>query len=83
MDELQEWIKSKGINTTADVKIPERLVDQVIGQDQGVEVIKRAATQKRHVILIGEPGTGKSMLAQSMVDFIPKEELEDILVFHN
>ena len=29
--------------------------------------------QKRHVILIGEPGTGKSMLAQSMTDFIPKE----------
>ncbi|MCW6158693.1 MAG: ATP-dependent protease LonB [Thermoplasmatales archaeon] len=83
MDELSEWIKSKGVNTTNDIKIPERLVDQVIGQDQGVEVIKRAAKQKRHVILIGEPGTGKSMLAQSMTDFIPKEELEDILVFHN
>ncbi|MCL5874177.1 MAG: ATP-dependent protease LonB [Candidatus Thermoplasmatota archaeon] len=83
MDELAEWIKSKGINTTSDIKIPDRLVDQVIGQDQGVEVIKRAAKQKRHVILIGEPGTGKSMLAQSMTDFIPKEELEDIMVFHN
>ncbi len=83
MDELAEWIKSRGINSTSDIKIPERLVDQVIGQDQGVEVIKRAAKQKRHVILIGEPGTGKSMLAQSMTDYIPKEELEDILVFHN
>ncbi|MEM4069836.1 MAG: ATP-dependent protease LonB, partial [Thermoplasmata archaeon] len=31
----------------------------------------------------GDPGTGKSMLAQSMVDFLPKEELEDILVFPN
>ncbi len=83
MDELSEWIKSRGVNTTNDIKIPEKLVEQVIGQDQGVEVIKRAAKQKRHVILIGEPGTGKSMLAQSMTDFIPKEELEDILVFHN
>lgn len=83
MDDLPEWIKSRGINTTNDIKVPEKLVDQVIGQDQGVEVIKRAAKQKRHVILIGEPGTGKSMLAQSMTDFIPKEELEDILVFHN
>jgi Lon-like ATP-dependent protease len=83
MDELAEWIKSKGINSTSDIKIPDRLVDQVIGQDQGVEVIRRAAKQKRHVILIGEPGTGKSMLAQSMTDYIPKEELEDILVFHN
>ena len=33
--------------------------------------------------MLGEPGTGKSMLAQSMVDFLPKEELEDIVVFHN
>lgn len=83
MDELQDWVKSQGVNTTNDIKIPDKLIDQVIGQDQGVEVIKRAAKQKRHVILIGEPGTGKSMLAQSMVDFLPKEELEDILVFHN
>jgi Lon-like ATP-dependent protease len=83
MDELQEWVKAQGINSTLDVKIPDKLIDQVIGQDQGVEVIKRAAKQKRHVILIGEPGTGKSMLAQSMVDFLPREEMEDIMVFHN
>jgi len=83
MDELEQWVKSKGVTTTKDIKIPEKLIDQVIGQDHGVEIIKRAARQKRHVILIGEPGTGKSMLAQSMVDFLPKEELEDILVFHN
>ncbi|MEM4256125.1 MAG: ATP-dependent protease LonB, partial [Thermoplasmata archaeon] len=50
---------------------------------EAVEIIKKAAVQKRHVILIGDPGTGKSMLAQSMVDFLPKEELEDILVFPN
>ena len=68
MDELSEWIKSRGVNTTNDIKIPEKLVEQVIGQDQGVEVIKRAAKQKRHVILIGEPGTGKSMLAQYRFD---------------
>ncbi|OYT59192.1 ATP-dependent protease LonB [Euryarchaeota archaeon ex4484_178] len=83
MENVDEWIKKIGFETTADIKVPPRLVDQVIGQDEAVEVIKKAAKQKRHVILIGDPGTGKSMLAQSMVDFLPREELEDILVFPN
>ncbi len=83
MESVDEWIKKQKFETTADIKIPPKLVDQVIGQDEAVEVIKKAAKQKRHVILIGDPGTGKSMLAQSMVDFLPREELEDILVFPN
>ena len=81
--EIEEWISAQPFTTTAEIRIPQRLADQVIGQDDAVEIIKKAATQKRHVILIGEPGTGKSMLARSMVDFLPKEELEDIIVYPN
>nr|WP_148258759.1 ATP-dependent protease LonB [Thermococcus sp. AM4] len=69
--------------TTEEVKVPERLIDQVIGQDHAVEVIKTAAGQRRHVLLIGEPGTGKSMLGQAMAELLPTENLEDILVFPN
>ncbi len=83
MESVEEWIEKLNIKTTKEIKVPPKLVDQVIGQDEAVEVIKKAARQKRHVILIGDPGTGKSMLAQSMVDFLPREELEDILVFPN
>jgi len=83
MSDIEEWIRSKGIQSTADVEIPKRLVDQVIGQDEAVLVIKKAAEQKRHVILIGDPGTGKSMLARSMVEFLPKGELQDVISYHN
>jgi len=82
-EKVDDWIKRQEFNTTADIEVPQRLIDQVIGQDEAVEIIKKAAVQKRHVILVGDPGTGKSMLAQSMVDFLPKEDLEDILVFPN
>jgi len=41
-------------------EIPEKLIDQVMGQEEAVKIIKKAALQRRHVLLIGNPGTGKS-----------------------
>ncbi len=83
LPEVDEWVKGLPYRTTAEVPVPERLIDQVIGQDEAVDLAKKAALQHRHLILVGPPGTGKSMIAQAMTEFLPREELEDILVFHN
>lgn len=83
MESVEEWVEKLNVSSTRDVQVPKILFDQVIGQDEAGDVVKKAALQKRHVLLIGDPGTGKSMLAQSMVDFLPKEDLEDIIVFPN
>ncbi len=80
---LDEWAKTLKVSSTAEIDVPPQLADQVIGQDDAVVVIKKAAEQKRHVMLIGDPGTGKSMLGRAMTEFLPPEELEDVLVYNN
>ena len=71
------------VGASSQIEVPARLIDQVIGQEHAVEVIRKAAIQRRHVMMIGSPGTGKSMLAKAMAELLPKEELQDILVYPN
>ena len=81
---LPEVVHTEGvIAASSEIIVPEKLVDQVIGQENAVEVIKKAAIQRRHVMMIGSPGTGKSMLAKAMAELLPKEELQDILAYPN
>nr|WP_319373099.1 ATP-dependent protease LonB [uncultured Methanobacterium sp.] len=69
--------------TSGDIEVPDRIIDQIIGQEEAVETVKKAAKQRRNVLLIGEPGVGKSMLAKGMAELLPPEELQDILVYPN
>ena len=83
LPDARKWIKKLELETTKDIAIPKKLIDQVIGQDKAVGIIKKSADQRRHMLLIGDPGTGKSMLAKSMSELLPKNELEDVLVYNN
>ncbi len=80
---VENWIQDLDIESTEQVPIPPKLVDQVIGQEAASIVVRKASEQRRHMIMVGEPGTGKSMLARSMTEFLPPEQLEDILVYRN
>ena len=74
---IDQWINDVKFETTEDVPIPERLVDQVIGQEAGSVVIRKAAEQRRHMLMIGDPGTGKSMLARSMTCLLYTSDAAD------
>ncbi|NUN11301.1 ATP-dependent protease LonB [Candidatus Micrarchaeota archaeon] len=77
--------KKKHLNfkDTSEIEVPKNLIDQVIGQEKAVKIIQKAASQKRNVMLVGSPGTGKSLLAQAMSELLPVSQLEDILAYPN
>lgn len=54
----------------------------MIGQDEAVELARIAAMQRRHLLLVGPPGTGKSMIAQALSLHLPAPT-EEIRVVHN
>lgn len=82
-DETENLIGGLDIDTSADINVPSKLIDQVIGQERATNIIKKAARQHRHVMMIGSPGTGKSMLSKAMTELMTKENLNDILVYEN
>ncbi len=83
MKEKNEIILDMDFKTTAEIPIPEKKIDWVIGQEKAVEIVKKAAKQMRNILMIGPPGCGKSLLAQAMAEILPKRELEDVLVYPN
>jgi ATP-dependent Lon protease len=80
--DLRKTLDLESIVTTADILIPYDPLKRVIGQDEAVELARIAARQRRHLLLVGPPGTGKSMIAQALALHLPKPR-EEIRVVHN
>jgi ATP-dependent Lon protease len=70
------------IEDTRAVIIPKDPLKRVIGQDEAVKLARIAANQRRHFLLVGPPGTGKSMIAQALSLYL-KPPVEEIRIVHN
>ncbi|NLI74076.1 MAG: sigma 54-interacting transcriptional regulator [Euryarchaeota archaeon] len=80
--DLTKEIDLRGLSTTDDILIPADPLKRVIGQDEAVELARIAARQRRHLLLVGPPGTGKSMIAQALALHLP-HPTEEVRVVHN
>lgn len=70
------------IEDTSEIEIPRDPLRRVIGQDEAIGLARLAATQRRHLLLVGPPGTGKSMIAQALSLHLARPE-EEIRIVHN
>jgi len=70
------------VATTEDIHIPTDPLERVIGQEKAVEIARIAAYQRRHLLLVGPPGIGKSMTAQALALHLERPRTE-IRVVHN
>lgn len=72
----ETWEDVAGMSSTAEVLIPKDPLDRVLGQEEAITLAKIAARQRRNLLLVGPPGTGKSMIAHALSFNLPKPRQE-------
>jgi len=78
----EEGFALDDFETTAEIQIPDDPLKRVVGQEEAVALARVAAKQRRHFLLVGPPGTGKSMIAQALSLHLPSVT-EEIRIVHN
>ncbi len=71
-----------GLETTAGIPVGNDPFEMIIGQEHAVTLVRSAVVQRRHVLLCGAPGVGKSMLAKAASALLPPPA-EEIVLRHN
>ncbi len=68
-DELTRFVKGKPApNRASDADLD---LSDVIGQDDAVEALALAAAGGHHMLMVGPPGVGKTMLAERLPSILP------------
>ncbi len=77
-----EYSYADVFENTSQVKIPRDPLQQVIGQTSAVNLAKIVTKQRRNLLFVGPPGTGKSLIAQAISFHLP-QPTQEVSVLHN
>ncbi len=78
-----EVILNESTSPEVDVRAPadgsHPLLDDIVGQDQAKRALLIAAAGRHNLLLRGSPGTGKTLLAQALLQLLPPPSPEERL----
>jgi Lon-like ATP-dependent protease len=57
---------------TADIPLPEDPIQRVVFQDRAKAAIRKIAQNRGHILMVGRPGTGKSLLANMFKEVLDR-----------
>jgi Lon-like ATP-dependent protease len=57
---------------TSQIRLPKDPIDRVIFQDRAKSAIRKIAQNRGHILMVGRPGTGKSLLANMFKEVLDK-----------
>lgn len=87
LKKIKNILIENNINSSKDVLTSKKLENQIIGQNRALELAKMAAKYRKNLLLIGPPGTGKSLIGKmvnenlkntnSKYDYIIHDNFED------
>ena len=73
---VETWSDLEGMSSTEEILIPSDSLYMVLGQEEAIELATIAAKQRRHLLLVVPPGTGKSMIARALSMNLPQPSQE-------
>ena len=71
--------QNKSLSKKYSPTIPKNPLDNIIGQEQAKRALIIAAAGRHNLLLNGPPGSGKTLLAKSLLDLLPPLSPEEII----
>jgi len=75
--ELLQYPETLAVNlefftTTAEIALPADPIERVVFQDRAKAAIRKIAQNRGHILMVGRPGTGKSLLANMFKEVLDR-----------